>query len=432
MKYLFSFILLLLNFGILQAQLPAAGKIQNQTIVIQGGLAHLGTGETIENAVIVIKNGKITKIGSQKNTNVELKDALVIDAKGKDIYPGFIVANSTVGIQEISAVRATDDRIEEGGMNPNVRAGIAYSADSELIPTFRFNGVLLAQVVPKGGLISGTSSIMQMDGWNWEDAALKMDDGIHLNFPHTMQRYWDSESSSLKTRPNKNYDKTIQTLKNLFNDARIYDKSTTNLKLEAMQGLLDGTKNLYIHARAAKMILRSVNFAKEMGVKKIVLVGANGIESVKEFVKSNNIPVLLNDTHQLPNYTQSPIDQFYRLPALLTKEGIKVGISFSGGMHGDARNLAFLAGNTVAYGLSKEEALQLITSNTAEIVGISERVGTLEVGKDATLFISNGDALDMRGNQLEKAWIQGREINLQDALQQRLYKKYKEKYTSEK
>jgi imidazolonepropionase-like amidohydrolase len=428
MKHLFhSLILLLLSFGLVQAQLPAAGKTQNQTIIIQGGTAHLGTGKTIENSVIVIKNGKIAEIGDQ-SINADTKDALLIDAKGKDIYPGFIVANSTVGIQEIAAVRATDDRREQGALNPNVRTGISYSTDSELIPTFRFNGVLLAQVVPKGGIISGTSSVMQMDGWNWEDAALKMDDGIHLNFPNKTQYYWDYQTSSVKTRPNKNYDKIIQSLEDLFNDAQVYDKTTPNLKLQAVQGLFDGTQNLYIHTGSAKGIITSVNFAKKMNVKKIVLVGADEAESVKEFIKSNNIPVLLKDAHQLPNYSQSSVDEFYKLPASLTKAGIKVGISFSGGMNANARNLAFLAGNTVAYGLSKEEALQLITANAAEILGISERVGTLEVGKDATLFISKGDALDMRGNQLEKAWIQGKEINLEDALQQRLYKKYKEKY----
>lgn len=429
MKYLFySFVLSILSFGLVQAQLPAAGKMQNQTIIIQGGTAHLGTGKIIENAIMVIKNGKITEIGDQ-SIKLETKDAILIDAKGKDIYPGFIVANSTVGIQEIAAVRATDDRYEEGSMNPNVRTGIAYSTDSELIPTFRFNGILLAQVVPKGGVISGSSSVMQMDGWNWEDAALKLDDGIHLNFPNKTQYYWDYKSSSLKTRPNKNYDKIIQNLENLFNDAQVYDKSITNLKLEAIQGLFNGTQNLYIHVSSAKGIITSVNFAKKMNIKNIVLVGADEAETVKEFIKKNNIPVLLKDTHQLPNYSQSAVNQFYKLPALLTKEGIKVGISFSGGMNGNARNLAFLAGNSVAYGLSKEEALQLITSNTAEILGISKRVGTLEVGKDATFFISKGDALDMRTNQLEKAWIQGKEVNLDDALQQRLYRKYKEKYS---
>ncbi|GAL66726.1 hypothetical protein JCM19301_3204 [Jejuia pallidilutea] len=171
--------LLSLN-GLNAQQTPA--KPQSEPITIEGATAHLGNGKVINNALIMFEAGKITFIGSA-NTKIARKGK-IIDAKGKHVYPGFIIPNSTLGLVEIDAVRATDDDAEIGTWNPHIRSLIAYNAESKVVESMRPNGVLLGQITPRGSRISGTSSIVQFDAWNWEDAAVKVDDGIHMSWPN--------------------------------------------------------------------------------------------------------------------------------------------------------------------------------------------------------------------------------------------------------
>ncbi|WP_299112876.1 amidohydrolase family protein [uncultured Winogradskyella sp.] len=410
-------------------QTPAPKQVKDFAIV--GATAHLGNGTIIENSIIVVSNGKITTIGPADSTPLTRQAMDIIDAKGKHVYPGFIVSNGTLGLVEVDAVKASNDLSEMGTYNPHIRSIIAYNAESKVVESMRPNGVLLGQVVPRGGRIAGTSSIVQYDAWNWEDAAIKTDDGIHINWPNSFSRgrWWLGEDPSLK--PNKNYVKQVKELKDYFNEAKSYnkgDKKNVNLPFEAMSGLFDGSKHLYINADDEKSITDAVNFAKSNGVSKITIVGGYQAGNIADFLKQHNISVMLQRIHTRPELEDHDYDYTFKQAKRLVDTGVLVSLEPSGQMERmNSRNLPFYAGTTVAYGLTKEQALQLITLNAAKIMGIDDKYGTLEVGKSATLFISEGDALDMRTNIVSKAFIDGRDINL-ETHQTELWKRYSEKY----
>jgi len=430
-RYIGIIVLSFLSFSAL-AQVPAPGEVQKEPIAIMNAYAHLGNGEVIENSVITFENGLITNVADATSIRLDMSKFKVINAEGMHVYPGLVASNTIIGLEEIAAVRATRDQDETGLFNPNVRALIAYNTDSEIIPTTRFNGVLYAQTTPRGGRISGSSSVMDLDAWNWEDAVLKNDEGIHLNWPSKLRypRWWLGET---EWRDNEEYDSQYEEVETFFTDAVSYnemsDPETPNLKLEAMKGLFDGTKSLYIHTDRAKEILQSIQFALEMGVKKVVLVGGDEAYYVKDFLKENDIPVVLEETLRLPSRTADPVDLPYRLPYLLHEAGIKVAIGQWGEVM-QVRNLPFSAGTAAAYGLGKEEALKMVTLNPAEIMGVDDKIGSLEKGKVASLVVSKGDILDMSGNQPEYVFVEGRRVTLK-AHQQRLYQKFKEKYEKE-
>ncbi len=433
MKFPFTQTLSLLCILVMSAfevfgQVVAPAPPQSQPIALVGATAHIGNGEIIERSVIIIIDGKISEVLSATDVDRRIEGYKIIEVGGMHAYPGLILPNSELGLSEISAVRATIDRAERGGLNPNVRSIIAYNTDSEIIPTMRFNGILMAQVAPVGGLISGSSSMVQLDAWNWEDAAFKVDEGIYLNWPSKLlpARWWLGET---EPRKNENYDKNLRDLTKLMTDAHAYASGNAqdqNLKLAAMQGLFDGSKALYIRVNQAGSILQSVQLANTLGVKRIVVVGGSEALMVKDFLKENDIPVIIGQVHRLPGRSHRDVYLPYKLPGLLHEAGVKVALSYSG-RSSSARNLPFVAGTVAAYGLDKETALQMITANSAQILGIDDRVGTIEAGKDATLIISSGDILDMMGNDMQYAFIQGRQVSLNNK-QQVLFQKYKQKY----
>lgn len=427
-SYIFWGVLILTSLQTF-AQPPSPAKKQSKPVVLVGGIAHLGNGQVIGNAVIAFENGKITSVNEAGSATVNRSGSEVIDITGKHVYPGLIAPNNTLGLQEVGAVRATLDYSEVGGMNPNIRSLIAFNTDSELLPTVRANGVLLSQVTPVGGVISGTSSVVQLDAWNWEDAVVRADDGIHLNWPGMfVQMGWWAEPGPLKK--NENRDTSLQELERLFIDASAYNQlkqhSSANLKLESMRGLFNGNKTLYIHAEYGKDIIEGIQFGKKHGIKKMVIIGGADALLALDYLKDNKVPVLLSSIHRLPDRPEEDIDLPFKLPYMLQKEGITVGLSYPGEPM-QVRNLPFLAGTAAAHGLSKEEALMMVTANNAKILGIDKQMGTLEPGKDATLVVSNGDLLDMRTNDVVYAFIQGRRLNLDDK-HKRLYKRFKTKY----
>ncbi|NNE32325.1 MAG: amidohydrolase family protein, partial [Winogradskyella sp.] len=361
---------------------------QTNTIAIVGAVAHLGTGEVIKNSIIVMEDGKLKTVADLSTSKIDLGDAEVIDAKGKHVYPGFIVSNGTLGLVEVDAVKASNDLSEMGTYNPHIRSIIAYNAESKIVESMRPNGVLLGQVVPRGGRITGTSSVVQYDAWNWEDAAIKMDNGIHINWPNTFSRgrWWLDEDPGLK--PNKDYAEQVKGLDDYFNESKSYlkgDKSERHLPFEGLAGLFDGTKHLYINADDEKAITDAVNFAKSHGLTKITIVGGYQAAKVADFLKANNVSVFLQRVHTRPELEDDDYDYTFKQAKKLVDAGVLVALEPSGQMERmNSRNLPFYAGTTVAYGLSKEQALQLITSNAAKILGINDMYGTLETGKSAT------------------------------------------------
>lgn len=415
--------------GMYAQQTPAPQ--QTKSILIINAVAHLGNGELIKNSAIGFKEGKLNLVADASLTRIDLTSYdEVIHAEGKHLYPGFIAPNSTIGLVEIDAVKATDDEREIGGFTPNIRSLIAYNTESKITETARINGVLTAQITPRGRYIAGTSSIVQMDAWTWEDAVIKQNDGIHCHFPVTFKKSgWWAEPGIIEV--NKEYSKQVTEFSDFLKQAKAYLKSEPiekNTVFESLRGIFNGTQTLYINAYEEKQIIDAIRIAKENQIQKSVIIGGYQADKVAPLLVQNNIGVLLGRVHSLPNLDHDDIDQPFKLAKLLIDKGVLVGLENSGDMERmNTRNLPFLAGTTVAYGLTKEQALQLITLNTAKILGIDSFCGSLETGKDATLFVSEGDALDMRTNNLSYAYIQGRKISLQSH-QTQLNDKYKSKY----
>jgi hypothetical protein len=296
--------------------------------------------------------------------------------------------------------------------------------------------VLLAQITPRGGVISGTSSVIELDGWNWEDMTMKTDIGIHLNWPRMFRRDRDNEEESdINERPplkkSDKYEKEKNELKKFFTDAKAYLETTPaekNLRLEAMRGIFTGSKILFIHANFVKEIQDAVHFFKDAGVKKMVIVGGKDAWMITDLLKENNIAIMVNRLHDLPDRPEDDIDLPFKLPFLLQQAGVLFCLENSGDMEQiQARNIPFLAGTAAAYGLTKEEALSAVTLNTAKILEIENKAGSLEEGKDATFFVSSGDALDVKTNNVELAFIRGKKIDLNNE-QKALYEKYTKKY----
>lgn len=408
------------------AQNPAPAPVQTKSILLLNGKAHIGNGLVIENAAIGFKDGQITLIADATVIRLAANAYdTTINCNGKHIYPGLIALNTEIGLREIEQVRATNDAVEAGGINPSSRAVIAYSTDSKVTPTVRNNGILLAQIRPEGGIISGSSSVVELDGWNWEDAVYKTDEGIHLNWP-SMRIFGGPDAKEDEQRDA--VEKNLIKLRNFFHDAQSYALSgipqEINIHFESMKGLFAQTKKLYVHCNTAKEIVAAVNFCRQLKVK-MVLVGGNDALLVSALLKENNVPVILGRTHSLPPRADDDVNLPYKLPYLLHKEGIQFALSVDG--FWQVRNLPFNTGTAATFGLNSEEALQAITLTPAKILGIDKTTGSIETGKDATLFISSGDALDMRTNNVELAFIRGRQINLDD-VQKQLYKKYVAKY----
>ncbi|MGO1751007.1 MAG: amidohydrolase family protein [Psychroflexus sp.] len=408
-------------------QTPASS--QKQAISIKGATAYIGNGNQIENSVIVFEKGKITYVGTDQSQ----AKGKVIDAKGKNVYPGFIAPNSTLGLVEVDAVRASDDERELGKMLPHVRSIIAYNTESKIVESMRPNGVLMGQITPRGGRISGTSSIVQFDAWNWEDAIIKENDAVHVNWPSGFSRSGNWYDADRRYEQNKDYQKEVDELRTYFKNARVYKETNQEIDLakRAMQGVFNGNKNLFVHVNGEKEIRDVISFQKEMKLNNLTIVGGYQAHQLADELNKSQISVLIQRVHSVPNFEDDDYDLPYKLPKILHEAGVLVALEGSGDMERqNSRNLPFYAGTAVAYGLDKNEALKMITLNTAKILGIDDQVGSLEVGKDATLFISEGDALEMRGNRLMKAYIQGRDISL-ESHQTELYKRYSEKYENE-
>ncbi|MEC7476429.1 MAG: amidohydrolase family protein [Bacteroidota bacterium] len=408
---------------------PTPGPDQSRSILILGATAHLGTGDVLADCAVGFRNGEIDYVGRSFQVNRQKYDD-ILDATGQHLYPGFIVTNTTLGLQEIGAVRATQDQYEVGTFRPNVRSVIAFNTDSEIPPTVRTNGVLMGQITPRGGVVSGSSGVVHFDGWNWEDAAIAMVDGIHLNWPSTHHRHRSDGKIDIQRR--KTYDQQKHEIDRFFGEAQAYAAaprgSVTDVRHEGMRGLFDGSLCLYVHTNDARAITEAVHFKRDLGIERMAVVGGYDAYLVADLLRENDVAVMLQSVHSLPRFADDDVDLPFKLPKLLMDEGLTVALQVDKRMtEMNSRNLPFYAGTARAYGLTEEQAIQALTRNPARILGIDDQVGTLERGKTATMFLSEGDALDMRTNSLTHAWIEGREIDL-DNRQRQLYRKFQTKY----
>ena len=406
---------------------PAAS--QKGITVITNTTVHIGNGTTLTDASVAFENGKIIGVGQITVP----AGAKVIDGTSKHVYPGLILPTSDLGLKEISAgVRGSNDHTEIGENNANIRSIVAYNTDSKIIGVLRENGILLAGVAPEGELIEGQSSVVQLDAWNYEDAAYKMDNGLYINMPSFMVRR-GGRAAFMRPGPGSDPVKAamekIETIKTFFTDAKAYYQekthATNNLKLEAVRGLFDGKQKLFVRANEVKQILLALDLAKTFGFK-LVIVGGTEAYQIADLLAENNVPVILDRQHSLPTMEDDDVDQPYKTPAVLQKAGVLFCLNDT---HDQSRfrNLAFNAGTAATYGLTKEQALSAVTFNAAKILGIEDKAGTIETGKDANLLIVIGDLLDMRSSVIAQAFIQGRNVSLDNKGKQ-LYERYKHKY----
>ena len=401
-------------------------------ILLHSGFLHVGNGDTLESALIGIENGEITLV---RNSLTHRYDPTywdtIIDLKGGHIYPGFVAPNTTLGITEIDAVRATRDYRETGYYNPHVRSQIAFNVESKVITTVRTNGVLISQATPRGGRISGSSAVMKLNGWNWEDATIKADDGIHLNWPASLTGGgWWAEPAPKKT--NDDYPKQLNEIRAFFDKAKAYaqedEHAVIDGRWEAMKNCFQGTKRVYIHANELQQLQDVIDFVEHYDLPFPVIVGGYDAHLISRKLADAKIPVMLLRPHSLPENEEDDVDLPFKLAALLQEGGVQFCIQNAGDMEAmNARNIPFLAGTTMAYGLTKEEAIRAVSLSSCEIMGIDKRYGSVEKGKSATLFVSAGDALDMRTNAVTVALIDGVFVPLSNA-QTELYEKYKKKY----
>jgi len=413
----FSFSLLLFSFLF---------SANGQRITLKGGTLHTGDGKVLENAVVSFDNGIINIVESNPLFKTDETLGKIIDCKGKHIYPSLIAMNTYLGLSEVESVRATNDQVETGSFNPNARSIIAYNTDSKVIGTVRSNGILYAQIVPQGGRISGSSSVVKLDGWNWEDASEKQDEGIWISWSQMYSRKgWWADPQGIEI--NKDYDKQVQELKDFFREAASYhyaDKhEKKNLRFEAMRGVFEKEKTVFVRASYVKEMQHAIAFAEELNLK-LVLVGAEDSWRIADELARKKIAVVLGRLHEVPVNEDDDIDRIYKTPATLQKAGVVFALSMPG--FWQVRNLPFVAGSAAAYGLDKEVALQSISSTPAAILGL-KNVGTIAVGNKASLIVSEGDVMDMRTSIITLAFINGKEIDLSNK-QTELQDKYKEKY----
>ena len=427
------FTLFLFSLGISNDQIP--GEDQKRPIILKGGILHTVSTDIFEGYDILFSKGKIVRI--EKNIMAS-PETDVYDVFGKHIIPGYIAPITRIGLVEIGLVKQTRDFAERGSFNPNVKANVSYNPDSDLIPITRSNGVLVVNSVPAGGRISGQSSVMMLDGWTWEQATLKHPSGLHINWPSMRINYGANVKKSEKQQKEE-IQKSIRDLDHMVRDVRAYfqrikqrsriagERQKSDLRLESMIPFVVEKKKIFIHADEARQIKSAVEWAKKNDLK-IIIVGGSDSWRITDLLVKNNIPVVIDQVEKIPTRRFEPIHLPYKLPFLLKQAGVQFCLNTIIGYpnDGNIRNLPNEAMRAAAYGLNKSEALRSITLSTAEILGVDDMIGSLDIGKDATFFISETPPMEMNPKIL-MAFIQGKEVDLNNH-QKMLYKKYQEKY----
>ncbi|MCF6237578.1 MAG: amidohydrolase family protein [Candidatus Marinimicrobia bacterium] len=428
-------ITLLIAFSMIFASDQIPAPAQKKPILIQNGTLHTVSQGVLEQTDILFDKGIITRMAKSIDPGPEM---VVIDAHGKHIYPGLIASISTLGLVEVSAVRATVDYNEVGGNTPEVRANASYNPDSELIPITRSNGVLFVNTTPSGGVITGQSSLMAMDGWTWEDATANHPTALHINWPNMRINPNPDFKTSVKDQE-ANRLKALKELDVLIDRVRHYQTMMDNspnkrphdvahdLRLEAMIPYVNGEKPFFVHAFDARQIEAAVLWSIKQDLK-IVIVGGWDAWRVTQILVDNQIPVIVEGILRLPRRRNSDYREAYALPARLHEAGVSFCISTAGNAFQapHVRDLPNHAAMAAAFGLPLDVALRSITLSAAEILGVADRIGSLDVGKEASLFIADGDILEITSH-VEQAFIFGSTTDMNDR-HKTLYRKYQKKY----
>ncbi|PHQ82831.1 MAG: hypothetical protein COB69_00640 [Phycisphaera sp.] len=403
---------------------------QSTPIAITNVTIHPMTSPTIEHGFILFNEGIIAEVGA--GDRVFAANTRVIDAEGLHVYPGMIAPFTQLGLTEINALRQTKDMNEVGSVTPEVRACVAVNPDSTLIPVTRSNGILTFASFPTGGAIPGRVSIMAADGWTWQDMAIEEDAGLAINWPsmRPSNNWWADEPDAKQLERIK---ERLQEIDEIFQQAISYrdaGQQPRDVRLEAMLGVLPGPDGsdpanpVFISANDIDQINAAVTWATALGLR-TVIVGGNDAPLAAELLTLHGIPIIISGTQRFPKRNDSPHDDAYTLPIELTNLGIRWCMA-STDRTAHERNLPYNIAKSVAFGLDHEAGMRAITIDTAAILEIDDRIGSLEAHKDATIIITNGSPLEMTTNPV-MAFIQGKEINL-DNKQSELAEKYREKY----
>lgn len=406
-----------------------------ETLLFTGATVHVVNGPTLAPGDVLVRDGKIIGVGPK----LPAGQARVIDIQGLHLYPGLLATSTTLGLVEIGGVRATRDFQEVGQYTPDVESWVAVNPDSELLPVARANGITHFQPVPTGGIVSGLSGVVTLAGWTVEEMAIKRPVALHLFWP-TMRLNLPTEGGAGKMTPLetqlKNRNARLKPIDDFFEEAKAYakarhaDRNRPDLDpgpvpaWEAMMPFVNGRIPLMIHADEARQIKAAVNWAVSRRYK-MILAGGRDAWMVASLLASNHIPVIYEHTFTLPPRDSDPYDVQFRAPAVLQQVGVKVVFSEgldNGGAY-NARNLPYSAAQAVAFGLAPDEALKGITLHPAQVLGVADRLGSIQAGKEATFFVADGDILDLRST-VRRMWIAGREVSL-ESRHTRLYEKYR-------
>ena len=415
-----------LSIGSAAAHDMVPGKAQSGPLLLTGLTVHTVTNGLKADTDVLIVDGKIAALG-QDLTAPEGATVLALD--GKHLYPGLIALANQLGLIEIEAVRATDDSTEVTQTNPDIKAKVAYNADSEVIPTIRSNGFAYSMVYPSGSMLMGQSSLMQLDSWNYQDAVVADGTGLHIRWPNasTLSSRWSPKPADEVRKANA---KQLETLQQYFKDAKAYyDAEQAGLnngvdsRWHQMMALFKGELPLFVHADDERQIRQAMLLAKEYNLPLTIVGGRDSWRMAPELAAAK-VAVIYTAPYGLPSRVDENFRQAFVAPKTLQDAGVQYALSLDG--YWDTRNLVFAAGQAISYGLTAEQALRSVTINAAQIAGVADKIGTIEVGKAASLVVSDGDIFDYLGHNVTHMWIDGRPVDLNNRHKQ-LHNKYQQR-----
>jgi imidazolonepropionase-like amidohydrolase len=424
----------LLAAGICVAQTAApaaAPSAAPRVFTLVNATIHPASGPEIASGHVVVRDGRIVEVGAGPQAAAE---GPVVDLKGRHVYPSILPPLTVLGLAEISAVRSTIDTGELGEINPAARASVAMNYDSELLPVARSGGVLIAGVTPVGSVISGTAAVMRLQGWTREDGALRDPAAITVFWPDlTIDRSPEAARSVEKQK--KERDERVRRLKDAFRDARAYaaaraaegrpgvPKHDVDPRMDALVPAVEGKIPVIVRAERLGQIRDAIAWAREEKLLLVLWGAGDGWRAADEIAKAN-VAVVIDSPLDLPLRDDEPYDSQYANAARLDAAGVRVLFNEGGGSDAsNVRNLPQLVAAAVAHGFPRAKALASITLEPARLLGVADRVGSLDPGKDATLIVTDGDLFDSR-SRVVAAYLDGRELDLTDK-QKRLYERYR-------
>ncbi len=425
--------------GVCSQDLTVTPPRQGEPVYIYNATLHTVDQGVLEGGALLLRDGKIAAVWKKDAPHTIAADSTVlIDARGKHVWPGLISPWTALGLSEIGSLPDTIDRDEVGDTNPEVRAGVGVNPDATAIPVTRMNGVLSVGVAPSGGLVPGRLSVLSLAGWTPEDMAVRADAGLVVEWPVSgpatrgRGRRGRAETSPPQDDPRERAAKAIASLGELFAQARAYGRArqadpdtATDLRFLGMDMVLRGEAPVFVRADSREQIEQAVDWAQQEGLR-VVLVGATAALTCVEQLQQHDVPLVLASTHRLPDRRDAAYDEAFTLPARVQAAGLRWCMAHEFGGYANERNLAYAMGTAIAYGLDREAALRALTLSCAEILGVADRIGSLTAGKDATLFVADGEPWELT-TQISDVWIGGRKVELVSK-QTELARKYREKY----